>query len=207
MSTTLKTPAKAVLLDLGNVVLGIDFRRVFQSWADAAQVDVDLFYARWEIDQAYMDHEVGLIDFATYSQALTQRFNVQLSLAEWRAGWNNIWTEPFHSVIELLPQVSQRYALYGFSNTTDTHAACWRVKFSDSLSHFADIYVSSEIGLRKPDKAAFEYVCEDMGIAAEQIVFVDDTYSNVAGAAAAGLNARHIRHEQEAAQLLRSLLQ
>ena len=198
---------KAVLLDLGNVVLGIDFRRVFQSWADAAQVDVDVFYDRWEIDQAYMDHEVGLIDFETYSKALAQRFGVELCLADWQAGWNNIWTEPFHSVIELLPQISQRYALYGFTNTNDAHAACWRVKFAESLSPFTDIYVSSEIGLRKPDKAAFEYVCADMDIAAEHIIFVDDTQTNVTGAADAGLNAQHIRHEEEAAHLVRSLLQ
>ncbi len=198
--------SQAVLLDLGNVVLGVDFRRVFRNWAAAANVSEQIFYDRWALDQAYKDHEMGHIDFPAYAAALTERFGVDLPLADWQAGWNDLWTAPFHSVIELLPQIADRYYLCGFTNTNHTHAAYWRSMFSDHLDSFAEIYVSSEIGLRKPDEAAFDYVCEQMSHAPGQVIFLDDTLENIQGATKAGLDARHVPSEADVAATLRALL-
>ena len=197
---------QAVLLDLGNVVLGIDFRRVFSAWAAAAGVPEQIFYDRWALDQAYKDHELGKIDFAAYAEALSQRFGVELPLSDWQHGWNDLWTEPFHSVVELLPAVSERYALYAFTNTNDTHTARWRSLFEDTLTSFSEIYVSSEIGLRKPDSEAFDYVCARMSTEPEDVLFIDDTLENVHGAQSAGLQARHVSSEAEVARQLQQLL-
>lgn len=197
---------QVVLLDLGNVVLGVDFRRVFSSWAASAEVDEQIFYDRWHLDQAYKDHEIGELDFSGYAEALARQFGVDLPLSAWQQGWNDLWTEPFHSVIELLPEIAQKYRLCGFTNTNDTHAACWRSKYSDKLASFDKIYVSSEIGLRKPDKAAFTYVCDRMSVAPGDVVFLDDTRENASGATDAGLDARHVTTEAEVVATLLALL-
>lgn len=198
---------KVVLLDLGNVVIGIDFRRVFSTWAAHAEVPEYVFYDGWAMDDAYKEHEIGNIDFAMYAQALSQRFNVTMPLEAWQAGWNDLWTGPFHDVIELLPAVADRYPLYGFTNTNDTHAACWRELFGDKLGHFEDIYVSSEIGVRKPDVHAYHNVCERMSSTPDQVIFLDDSAANIRGAHDAGLDARHVQTEAEVAATLRSLLE
>lgn len=197
---------QAVLLDLGNVVLGIDFRRVFRAWAASAGVDEQIFYDGWALDEAYKDHEIGDIDFAAYTEALSTRFGVDLPIADWQHGWNDLWTEPFHSVIELLPAVAAQYHLCGFTNTNDTHAECWRTNFGHTLTSFTEIYVSSEIGLRKPDEAAFSYVCDRMSTAPADVIFLDDSLENITGAASAGLDARHVASEEAVAETLRSLL-
>ena len=198
---------RALLLDLGNVVLGVDFRRVFSHWADAAGVDEGVFYDGWAIDEAYRLHETGHIDFPTYTEALSERFQVNLKEHEWRDGWNDIWTRPFHGVIDLLPALSERYALYGFSNTNDTHTAFWRERFADELAAFETIFVSSEIGLRKPDAPAFEYVCREMQSTPAQTIFLDDTLENVHGARQHGLDARHVKNEAAVVEELSALLQ
>ncbi len=197
---------RALLLDLGNVVLGVDFRRVFRYWADAVNVDEQIFYDGWAIDQAYREHETGHIDFPTYTRALGQRFQVDMPEHEWRAGWNDIWTQPFHGVIELLPALAERYALYGFSNTNDTHVTFWRARFAEELSAFETIFASSEIGLRKPDAPAFEHVCREMASTPAQTVFLDDTRENVDGALRCGLDARHVKDEDAVVRELRALL-
>ena len=197
---------QAVLLDLGNVVLGVDFRRVFTQWAELAGVDEQRFYDRWKICPAYRAHETGHMTFDEYCRVLGKRFEVDLPLEHWREGWNAIWTDPFHDVIALLPQVAERYHLCCFTNTNDTHAESWRGRFSDRLESFATIYVSSEIGHRKPDAPAFEYVCGDMETSPEQTLFLDDTLENVAGARSAGLRAQHVRSEQDVVQALSALL-
>ena len=61
-----------LLLDLGGVVLGIDFHRVFQHWAAASGVEASLFYDSWTLDQAYKDQEIGRIDFHQYTAHLSK---------------------------------------------------------------------------------------------------------------------------------------
>lgn len=197
---------QAVLLDLGNVVLGVDFRLVFTRWAELAGVDEQRFYDRWEICPAYRAHETGHMMFDEYCGVLSNRFGIEMPVEHWREGWNAIWTHPFEEVIKLLPKVAEHYHLCCFTNTNDTHAESWRGRFADRLQSFATIYVSSEIGHRKPDVPAFEYVCGDMGISPQQTLFLDDTLENVAGARSAGLKAKQVRSEQEVVQALSTLL-
>ncbi len=197
---------KAVLLDLGNVVLGVDFRRVFQSWADSAGVSTDRFYGRWQMDDAYKAHERGEITFDAYTRHLAVTFEVDLTHEEWETGWNDIWTSPFHSVVELLPAVSAQLPLYCFTNTNDTHTRFWRREYADALESFEHIFVSSEIGGRKPDRSAFHQVCAEMNHTPGDVLFVDDSRENVNGALRAGLNSRHVQTEAEVVDTLRRLI-
>ena len=57
---------KAILLDLGGVVLGIDAAQVFRTWATRARVETKHFERHWVMDEAYELHEIGAIDFAEY---------------------------------------------------------------------------------------------------------------------------------------------
>ena len=57
----------------------------------------------------------------------------------------------------------------------------------------AKIYVSHEIGARKPEAAAFRAVVADMGMAPQRILFFDDIAENVAGARACGVRAVQVK--------------
>ncbi|WP_126688207.1 HAD-IA family hydrolase [Nocardioides ferulae] len=61
---------------------------------------------------------------------------------------------------------------------------------------------SSELGICKPDPGIFEEACRQLAVEPEACVFVDDSATNVAAAAAAGLNARRYHDAQTLAQLL-----
>ena len=197
---------RTILLDLGNVVIGVDFRRVFAAWAEAAQVDQRVFYERWQLDAAYKAHEVGTLDFEGYCAHLSRLFGVDMPLTEWQRGWNDLWTEPFHDVIDLLPELAARYDLYAFTNTNDTHAECWRELFGHKLTPFQDIFVSSEIGKRKPDIEAYDHVCEVMNTNPGEVLFLDDTRENIDGARATGIDARWVQNQGEVVRELKSLL-
>ena len=61
-----------------------------------------------------------------------------------------------------------------------------------------DVVVSSaELGVAKPDPRAFLEACRLLGAAPAEVVFVDDSHTNVAAAAAVGLDA-HL-HQDAAA--------
>jgi HAD superfamily hydrolase (TIGR01549 family) len=197
---------RALLLDLGNVVLRVDFRRTFDYWASAASVPTEQLHRRWQLDEAYELHEVGALEFEDYIAALSRRLMIELPMEEWRAGWNAVFAGAFQDVHARLPAVRQSMPLYLFTNTNATHQAAWSNLYEDTLRHFDALYVSSEIGHRKPNVAAFQHVADDMGYAPEQIVFVDDTEENVLGAKAAGMDARMVSSEADVVRILDELM-
>ena len=52
------------------------------------------------------------------------------------------------------------------------------------MGSFEKIFVSSTIGLRKPDAEAFHFVVGEIGVPAGRIVFFDDLQENVDAARA-----------------------
>lgn len=57
----------------------------------------------------------------------------------------------------------------------------------DKLFH--KVYNSAEIGLIKPSTKVFEFMLRDMGVAADECVFIDDSQENVSAAIALNLKS------------------
>jgi putative hydrolase of the HAD superfamily len=188
---------EALLLDLGNVVLEVDFRRTFRRWAASSGVDPAILHERWAEDQAYRAHERGELSFEAYVDALGHRLGVAMSREDWQSGWNDVFVGPYPGVQERLADLAGRMPLYAFTNTNATHELAWRLRYGDALRHFREIFVSSRLGVRKPDPAAFEQVAAAMGVTPDAILFLDDNPHNVEGARQAGLASLQVTSEDE----------
>lgn len=81
---------RAVLLDLGGVIIDIDLHACFRSWACAADVEVGAISRRWAADDAYKAFEVGAIDFNEYLGSVSRRLGVILKRRPWRIGGNEM---------------------------------------------------------------------------------------------------------------------
>ena len=196
----------AVLLDLGGVIMDIDPRACFDSWARAAGVDISAIAARWTVDDAYKAFEVGAIDFDEYLDGLSRRLGISLTRPQWRTGWNELLRDLFEDVAGILPEVASALPLYVFSNTNAVHQESWQSRFESALDPVRKIYASWEIGLRKPDVDSYLAVAHDMGVAPADILFVDDNADNVAGGKAAGLDARLVTGPAETVAILREAI-
>ena len=194
---------KALLLDLGGVIIDVDPRGCFEHWASAAGVDAALLARRWRVDDAYEALEVGAIDFAAYAERLSSRLGITLGEEDWRGGWNALLREPFPAVVAALPSVAARIPLYCFSNTNAVHQAVWERRFAKALEPFRKIYTSWQLGERKPNPRAYRRVADDIGVAPADILFLDDNRDNVAGAEAAGMSARHVTSPDDTLEVLR----
>jgi glucose-1-phosphatase len=140
-------PVRALLFDLGGVVIDVDFSRVLHAWARSA--------------------------------------GLRLSDEDFTAGWNDVYAGAVPDVAAMLAVAGQHLPLYAFTNSNPTHQREWSARFAAELAAFRDIYVSSDLGLRKPDHAAFA------------ILFFDDTAENVTGARASGLQAVLVRSSDD----------
>ena len=182
----------ALLFDLGQVVLNVDFNRAFATWAAFSSVDEREIRNRFSYDEPYKLHEIGVIDHQVYFASLRSSLGVDISDAQFLAGWNAIFVGEMPGISELLSSAAKKLPLYAFSNSNPSHETCWATMYDDVLGTFKSVFVSSTIGLRKPQAAAFEHVVREIGVPAERIVFFDDRPENVSGARSLGLRTIHV---------------
>ena len=196
---------EALLFDLGGVVIDIDFGRAVASWAAAAGAPVDTLRARFAFDEAYERHERGEITGPEYFAALRASLGVDLHDAELARGWNAIYLDEVPGMRRQLATAGERWPLYAFTNSNPTHQAFWAARYVEVLKSFRRVFVSSEMGLRKPERAAFEAIASAIGVPLERILFFDDTRANVDSARAVGMPAVLVRSLADVAAALAAL--
>ena len=197
--------ADVLLFDLGRVVLDISFDRVMACWAGHAGCTPDDLAARFIVDDSFKHHEIGRIDDAAFFANLRQSLGIAITDAQFLEGWNAIFTGEMPGIAPLLAGAARRLPLYAFSNTTPAHVAHFSQAYTDVLSHFREIFLSSTIGLRKPDAEAYDHVIRAIGVPASRILFFDDSAANIEGARARGLSAIHVTSTDDVARALTAL--
>jgi glucose-1-phosphatase len=198
-------PVEALLFDGGGVIVDVNFARVTARWAEHAGCTSEEVRRRYSHDDAYKRHERGEIDINEYFAALRGSLGIDISDAQFLDGWNAIFGGVIPGIEEQLAIAAAQRPIYLFSNTNPAHEAFWLRAYPDTFKPFRKLYISSRIGLRKPDKAAFDHVARDMGVAPGRILFFDDAPENVEGARRAGLQAVHVRSNADVAAALARL--
>ena len=128
-----------------------------------------------------------------------------MSDAQFLDGWNDIFVGEVPGIAGLLARAAKHLPLYAFSNTNSAHIEHFSPRYAAVLGHFRKIFLSSVIGLRKPDAQAYDHVVQAIGAPASRIVFFDDLAENIAGAKARGLIGVHVTSPDSVAGALRAL--
>jgi glucose-1-phosphatase len=195
-------PVEALLFDLGGVLIELDWDAVFAHWARCCGAEPRVLRDRFCFDADYERHERGELDAAGYFASLRRSLGIGLTDADFHAGWKRVFVGEIVPTARLVAQVAGRIPAYLFSNSNPAHYAAWSREYAELLRSFRGVFVSSELGVRKPEPAAFERVARAIGLAPGNILFFDDTEANVAGARAAGLKAVHVRSPEDVAAAL-----
>ncbi|MBR1200514.1 HAD family phosphatase [Bradyrhizobium sp. AUGA SZCCT0240] len=201
----LPNSADALLFDLGRVVLDIDFGKVVATWAGHAGCEPAQLVQRFSPNDAWHRHERGEISDAEFFAGLRVSLGIGITDAEFLEGWNAIFAGEMPDISASLARAGQRLPLYAFSNTNNAHVVHFSQAYAGVLGHFREIYLSSTIGLRKPDAAAYDHVVKAIGVPASRIVFFDDSAANIDGARARGLAAVHVTGPDDVAKALAAL--
>ena len=205
-ASTLSTDSTDVLLfDIGRVVLDISFDQVMETWAGHAGCQPADLAARFVVNDSFKHHETGKIDDAAFFADLRASLGIGLTDAQFLEGWNAIFAGEMPGIAPLLADAAKRMPLYAFSNTNPGHVAHFSKAYADVLSHFREVFLSSTIGLRKPDAEAYDHVVKAIGVPASRILFFDDSAANIEGARARGLGAIHVTSMDDVASALTAL--
>jgi FMN phosphatase YigB (HAD superfamily) len=197
--------ADALLFDLGRVVLDIDFNRTLGLWASHAGCEPAQLAKRFLRDDLYGRHEKGEVSDEAFFAGLRSSLGIELSDTQFIEGWNAIFVGEMPGINQLLARAAKRLPLYAFSNTNAPHIAYFSGKYAEVLGHFREIFLSSAIGLRKPDAEAYDHVVQAIGVPAERIVFFDDLAENIEGARERGLKAVLVNSSDDVARAFEAL--
>jgi HAD superfamily hydrolase (TIGR01509 family) len=195
---------EALLFDLGNVLIDVDFGRAISEWATGANAAEERIAACFVPDDAYCAHERGELSEAQYFASLRKSLGIDLTNEQFLSGWNAIFGEPIEGMERLVGALARDFPVYVFSNTNKAHRMHWEPRYRALLAPVRQVICSCDIGVRKPDAIAFAKVAKLMGVAPSRIGFFDDLEENVAGGRAAGLQAFRVTC---AADVRKALLQ
>jgi FMN phosphatase YigB (HAD superfamily) len=194
----------ALLFDMGGVVIDIDFDRAFHAWQPRSKLSFSEIKRTFRFDDLYASHERGEISAARYYDHLSSMLQIERDHDYIATGWSAIYVGEISETIAMLQIARSTLPCYAFTNTNSAHALTWRRLFPAAVACFERVFASHEIGLRKPERSAFDYVARTIGVPARSIVFFDDLAENVQGATDAGFRGVHVRSPQDVRNALRS---
>ncbi len=116
------------------------------------------------------------------------RFEVEVPAAEvYAAAWERIAADP--AVLALADRLRERGLGVHLATNQNPERASYMRRVLGYGDRFDSQFYSCELGVAKPEAAYFERILATVDATADQVLFVDDSARNVAGARATGLAA------------------
>ena len=192
-----------LLLDLGGVLIDVDYRASAQAFAALGFSDFDALYSKAKQDHLFDTFETGELSAAQFRDRIRTLLNAPITDAQVDACWNAMIGTIPEERIQLVRRLKERYRVLLFSNTNTIHVPAFEaiVARTNGIDRFKELfhgaYYSCAIGLRKPDAAAFRHVLALHVAEPSRTLFIDDSEQHVVGARHAGLRAEHLDLEKE----------
>ncbi len=188
---------KAIIFDLGGVLLDIDFRLTEKAFADLGVSDFSAFFNQFHSNSLFKKLETG-IDEALFYDEFRSGTGLSLSDEQIRDAWNALLLDFRLESLAVLPQLKKKYQLYLLSNTNEIHLQEFQRRYTllqqeqefDAL--FDAAYYSHRIGHRKPNASAFEFVINTHKLNPAETIFIDDSINNIEAAQQVGLQTIHL---------------
>ncbi len=187
----MRTDIDAAILDLGNVVIEVDFTPVQLFWARAAGLPPGDVLERFSCDGAFERLERGQMAVREYHRHVCRLLGAEMAYADFARGWNSIFGGICPGVVEFLKEFGKSARVVALSNTNRLHAEHWPslAPFTEALTLFEKVFLSFELGARKPEPESFRAVLDYLELPPERVAFFDDNPENVAAASVLGLRA------------------
>jgi HAD superfamily hydrolase (TIGR01509 family) len=188
---------KAVIFDLGGVIINIDYAATISAFDALGHGDFQTVYSQAQQSGLFDNLETGKISGQRFVNDLLPFLKVGTSPNKVIAAWNAMIGSVPPARISLLQKVRQKCPIYLLSNTNDIHMQAvlraWKVSSQNPMGDFFDgIYLSHEIGMRKPNVEIFEFVCRENKLNPSETLFIDDSIQHIEGARLAGLQGFHL---------------
>ena len=184
---------KAIIFDLGGVLYDIDIQLSVKYFEKLGLHNFDHLFSLKEQIGLFDLWEKGFIDQKSFIEEIRKIAKLPLSDEQIIEGWNALLIGITSDTIALLKQMRNDYPIYLLSNTNMLHLEYIDLEVQEQFGLpklsllFDKAFYSYEMGKRKPDADIYEQVIQEIGLAPDEMIFIDDNQDNLKGAAATGL--------------------
>jgi len=185
---------KNIIFDLGGVILDVDYNRAVEAFRDTGIEDFDSLYSQKKQDLLFDRFEKGEISAGDFRNVIRE-MKSSLTDEQIDKAWNSLILETPPERMDFIRELSSQYNLYLLSNTNEIHIKAFTSYYDDKYgkgtfrSLFKKVYLSSELGMRKPDRIIFDLVVNENNLDKNETLFIDDSQQHITGAESAGLKA------------------
>jgi putative hydrolase of the HAD superfamily len=188
-----------VLFDLGGVLIEL---RGVATMAELAGVDDEQeLWRRWLDCRWVRRFERGDCGPDEFARGVVDDWHLSVGPDGFLATFASWPVGPFDGAEDLVRSTTAVASVGCLSNTNVLH---WddNVEHWPLMDQFGHRFLSHRMREVKPDPAAFTRVTDELGMAPDRILLLDDNQLNVDGARAAGLRAERVIGVEEARRVL-----
>lgn len=201
---------KHIIFDLGGVILNIDYQLTYKAFEALGVKDFTGLYSQFKSTRLFDELETGHVSPEEFLQAMRQHVHADVTDQQIIDAWNAMLLDFPLQRLQLLQQLQLHYNTYLLSNTNAIHLE----KFNSILQQsrgipsldafFNKAYYSHLMGLRKPEKEAYQLILDNHGLNPAETVFIDDLLPNIEGAKAVGLQTIHLQAPKTILEIFRT---
>jgi FMN phosphatase YigB (HAD superfamily) len=179
---------KAILFDLGRVLVHFDFRRGYAALEPLCRYPANDIPRRLAPTGLVERFETGLVEPRDFFHQFSGILDLNVDYDAFRTIWSCIFT---HAILPeaMLEGLARRYRLVLVSNTNALHFAMVRETYGHLLRHFHDLVLSYEVGAMKPGPEIFRAAIARAQCRPEECFYTDDIAEYIAAGKAQGLDA------------------
>jgi glucose-1-phosphatase len=196
----------AVILDLGGVIINLDYNKTIRAFEALGMSDFKTVYSQAAQTNLFNDFETGKMSAQHFINSLLPHLKPGTSPNKVVHAWNAMILDVPQKKLELLETLKKRLPIFLLSNTNELHMPAVRREFAKvstlPMEHFfTKMYLSHEVKMRKPNTEIFEFVCKENNLNPTNTLFVDDSIQHIEGAKMIGLNAEYLSNPEDLYQL------
>lgn len=199
---------KNIIFDLGGVIYAINYKTTIKAFQALGINDFDSLFAKAGQSSLFDDLETGRISKDEFLLKLQAYLPKEVTNAQIIDAWNAMLIGFMPDALECIKQLKHKYRLFLLSNTNAFHIEKITSKeglvlFEQFCALFEKVYLSHEIGMRKPHTEVFHHIVEAQKLSASETLFIDDSPQHVEGALEAGLKAYYLKDGEQILSLFR----
>lgn len=188
---------KALIFDLGRVLIDFDFQRGYQALQGLCPHTAAEIPRRLATTGLVERFETGRMEPREFVAQMSAALDLKIDYEHFCRIWSSIFTETLIPE-SMLTGLAARYRLVLLSNTNAIHFEGLRASHPAMLGHFDELVLSYEVKAMKPQPEIYQAAIARAGCRPEECFYTDDIAPFVAAAQSLGIDAVQF---QSAAQL------
>ena len=191
---------KTIIFDLGAVILNINYQNTIDEFTKLGVNNAATLYSKKVQTNLFNQIETGMISSNKFLKAL-QKETKNANINQVEKAWNAMLLDLPEERVQLIKKLKNNHTIYLLSNTNTIHIDALKKQLGNRkwfafCKLFDKMYLSHELGLRKPDVKIFEYILKEQKIKAEEVFFIDDSPQHIASAKKIGIHCHHLLDDE-----------